>query len=647
MANMAVVTMLLCVPIVGVFSSLPCSAGSTERVSVASSGEQGKVEGHGGGGGGGPAVEAPAISPDGRFVAFCSLATNLVLGDTTGGYDAFVRDRLNGVTERVSVSSTGEQADGWLHGIAISADGRFVVFSTLAANLVPGDTNSSYDVFLRDRQTGTTERVSVGSAGEQGDGDSGYSDAPRFAAPLLAISADGRFIAFTSSADNLVAGDTNGRPDVFVRDRLLGNTERTSVSSTGQQGNADFYCPRLSADGRFVAFCGSESANITPGDTNGYADIFVRDRELGTTERVSLSGSGEEPNRDCSGPAISADGRFVSFSSPANNLVTGDISGIYTYGVFMRDRLLGTTERVSLTSLGAAAQSSGDSSLSADGRFVAFASRDMDVVPEQDDDVSVRHVFVRDRADSTTELVSVSSWGEPAGFLGCLYEPSISADGRFIAFAASADNLVSGDTNDLADIFVRDREGFADVLFSHWAFNQITACVDAGIVSGYEDGTYHPWDPVTRDQMAVYISRGLAGGDAYVPTGPAEAAFPDVDSDHWAYDYVEYAASQSVVAGYDDGLYHPEYEVTRDQMAVYVARAMVAPTGEAALADYVPADPRNFPDVATNFWAYKHIEYCVENGVVQGYLDGSYHPEAVVTRDQMAVYVARAFDLLE
>ncbi len=184
---------------------------------------------------------------------------------------------------------------------------------------------------------------------------------------------------------------------------------------------------------------------------------------------------------------------------------------------------------------------------------------------------------------------------------------------------------------------------FIDVTPSFWAWRHIEATVAAGVVQGYADGTYQPSWPVTRDQMAVYISRALAGGDEYVPEFTATPTFPDVPEGFWALDYVEYAVAQNVVTGYGDGTYHPEYEVTRDQMAVYVARAMVAPTGEAALADYVPADPRNFPDVPGTFWAYKHIEYCVENGVVQGYLDGNYYPATVVTRDQMAVYVSRAF----
>jgi hypothetical protein len=201
-------------------------------------------------------------------------------------------------------------------------------------------------------------------------------------------------------------------------------------------------------------------------------------------------------------------------------------------------------------------------------------------------------------------------------------------------------------TDYLWGMFVFRALSFDDVGVGHWALWEIEACVAAGIVAGRYDGLYHPEGSVTRAEMAVFISRALAGGDENVPDFVGTPSFRDVNRWHWASDYVEYAVSQSVVAGYGDGLYHPEYEVTRDQMAVYVARALVAPEGEAGLADYVPADPRDFPDVASDFWAYKHIEYCVENGVVQGYEDGYYHPGVVVTRDQMAVYVARAFGLV-
>jgi hypothetical protein len=193
---------------------------------------------------------------------------------------------------------------------------------------------------------------------------------------------------------------------------------------------------------------------------------------------------------------------------------------------------------------------------------------------------------------------------------------------------------------------VRLRTWFDDVPRSHWAFEAILGCVDAGVVAGYPDDTYRPSATVTRDQMAVYIARALAGGDDGVPDPGGDPTFPDVLTDFWAYKYVEHVAANNVVAGYDDGLYHPEYSVDRAQMAVYVARALVAPSGEAALDHYVPSDPRDFPDVPDTYWAYKHVEYCAENGVVQGYDDGHYHPNWFVTRDQMAVYVARAFDVL-
>jgi hypothetical protein len=189
------------------------------------------------------------------------------------------------------------------------------------------------------------------------------------------------------------------------------------------------------------------------------------------------------------------------------------------------------------------------------------------------------------------------------------------------------------------------RADFGDVPYFHWAFHQIEACYIAGIVSGYEDGAYHPEYPVTRDQMAVYISRALASGDAHVPAGPPTPSFPDVPTTHWAYKYIEYAKAQDVVEGYTDGTYQPSNEVTRDQMAVYIARAVARPTGEAGLASYIPPTMPDFSDVPTTFWAYKHIEYCKGEGIVAGYSDGTYKPAVVVTRDQMAVYVQRALQL--
>jgi hypothetical protein len=187
---------------------------------------------------------------------------------------------------------------------------------------------------------------------------------------------------------------------------------------------------------------------------------------------------------------------------------------------------------------------------------------------------------------------------------------------------------------------------FRDVGRTHWSGREIAACARAGVVSGYADGAYGPSVEVSRDQMAVYISRAVAGGDEHVPPGPPEPTFWDVGAEHWAFDCVEYAAENGIVEGYWNRSYRPTLTVDRGQMAVYIARALVAPEGEAGLVDYVPSDPRDFPDVGSDFWAYTHIEYCVENDVVSGYDDGNYYPDTIVTRDQMAVYIARAFGLL-
>jgi hypothetical protein len=186
---------------------------------------------------------------------------------------------------------------------------------------------------------------------------------------------------------------------------------------------------------------------------------------------------------------------------------------------------------------------------------------------------------------------------------------------------------------------------FRDVPIDHWAFNEIEACADSGIVAGYDDGTYRPGVTVTRDQMAVYIARALAGGDEHVPTGPAQPTFSDVPPDHWAYRYVEYAVDRGVVLGFEDGTYRPSLEVDRGQMAAFVARAIAGGDEQVPPG---PAEP-TFPDVPPSFWAYKYVEYIADpaQGVTQGYPDGTYRPDYQCTRDQMAVYVARAFDLLQ
>ena len=345
------------------------------------------------------------------------------------------------VTERESVASDGTQGNFASVAPALSADGRFVAFESVPTNLVPGDTNGFGDVFVHDRMTGTTERVSVALDGTQGNA--------RSLSP--AISADGRFVAFASTASNLVAGDTNGRQDVFVRDRMTGTTERVSVASDGTQGNASSYTPALSADGRFVAF-DSDADNLVPGDTNASTDVFVHDRMTGTTERVTVTSNGTQGNSDSFTPALSADGRFVTFESDADNLVPGDTNG--STDVFVHDRLTGTTKRVSVTSDGTQGNGGSDFPvLSADGRFVAFESDAHNLVPG--DTNGFTDVFVHDRLTGTTERVSVASDGTQGD--SASVHPAISADGGIVAFNSAATNLVPSDTNAAVDVFVRVR----------------------------------------------------------------------------------------------------------------------------------------------------------------------------------------------
>jgi len=391
-----------------------------------------------------------AISANGRYVAFSTNANNLVAGDTNSTTDVFVRDRLTGTSTRVSVSSEGKQIQTGSSGDfypKISADGRYVAFSTNANNLVAGDTNSTTDGFVRDRVTGKTTRVSVSSEGKQGN-DYSYIDG---------ISADGRYVTFESGASNLVAGDSNGASDIFVHDRQTGKTTRVSISSAGNQGNDYSTYSAISADGRYIVFS-SYADNLVAGDTNGTEDVFVRDRLTGTTARVSVNSAGVQGDSQSESPMISADGRYVAFHSYAENLATGDTN--LASDIFVRDRLTGSTSRVSVSSTGAQAIcvswacNEAPVAISADGRYVAFKSYALNLVAGSTN--GEFHVYVKDRQTGTTTRVSVSSTGLQGNY-GNGFDGGISADGRYLSFNSLDDNMVASDTNRSWDVFIRDR----------------------------------------------------------------------------------------------------------------------------------------------------------------------------------------------
>lgn len=353
-----------------------------------------------------------ALSADGRYVAFSSDATNLVPGDTNNAGDVFVRDRRTGTTERVSLSSAGAQGGEESFGTSITPDGRYVAFASRAPNLVPGDTNGQTDAFIRDRRTGTTTRISVSARGTQGNSESTF---PR-------LSADGRHVAFPSWATNLIPGDTTA--GVFVRGLDSGTLERVSATGTGAT---------ISGDGRYVAF-DTYASNEVPGDTNTSGDVFVRDRQTRTTTRISVASNGAQADNDSGTAAMTPDGRYVAFDSLASNLVPGDAPG--PRAVFVRDRQTGATSRIAVGT---------NPALSADGRYIAFQDRPVDGEHTQ--------VFVRDRQTGTTTRISVATDGTPAN--GLSYQAALSADGRQVAFHSAATNLIPADTNNTGDIFTR------------------------------------------------------------------------------------------------------------------------------------------------------------------------------------------------
>jgi Tol biopolymer transport system component len=348
------------------------------------------------------------------------------------------------VTQRVNVTAAGTQGNSGSGYPSISADGRFVAFQSGASNLIAGDTNGFADIFVRDLQSGTIERVSVDAGGAEANG---FSEYPSISTDDSLV-AFHRLVVFRSYASNLVTGDANGFDDVFVHDLQTGATQCVSVDLSGTPGDGPSggseSFPSISGNGQFVAFV-SYATNLVAGDMNGFADIFVRDLLAGTTERVSVSTLGAEGNGDSTTrPSISYDGRFVVFQSLATN-----------FDIFVHDRQLGTTERVSVT--GGGAEGNFESvypSISDDGRFVAFVSYATNLVAV--DANGFADVFVHDRQNGMNECVSVDSAGAQAD--SGSYYPSISPDGRFVEFHSLASNLVAGDTNGAWDVFVHDRQ---------------------------------------------------------------------------------------------------------------------------------------------------------------------------------------------
>jgi Tol biopolymer transport system component len=393
-------------------SSPVAARDAIHRVSVASDGSEAQW-----------GASRASISADGRFVALESGSPDLVAGDTNGVSDVFVHDRLTGITTRVSVASDGTQGNdnSYGHSLGISGDGRFIAFASIASNLVPDDTNNEVDVFVHDRATGQTTRVSITSAGEETFGGANHP----------AISRDGRYVAF-ESAGEFVTGDSKNSQDIYVHDRQTGVTEWITAGWEASQ-NADGDEPVISADGRYVAF--RSTANMPPVDTDNATDILVYDRETGTTQVATPDSVSNEETNFTDPFDISGDGRFVTFPAGGSH-----------YEIFVSDLRTGVLERVSVSSQGEPADDQAIApAISEDGRYVVFVSSATNLVPGGPS--PAYGLYVRDRQSGTTTQVDAAY----------SREPDISADGRYIAFVTEAATLVFDDTNGAADAFVYDQ----------------------------------------------------------------------------------------------------------------------------------------------------------------------------------------------
>ena len=400
---------------------------TTFRVSVSTGG----VQGNG-------ASSSPVISDQGSYVAFISTATNLVAGDTNNEEDVFLYNLETGATTRVSVTNGGAQSNGGASDAAINSSGNRIAFSSTATNLVAGDTNAVTDVFLRDTQASTTILLSRSTAGVIGNG---LSRSP-------SINAAGDRVAFRSSATNLVTGDTNGLDDVFRRSTADSTTVRASVSATGVQGNAQAVGASIHSFADIVAFS-STASNLVVGDTNAVSDVFQKNLGSGAITRMSVSSADVQGNGSSGSPAIGND--YTVFLSDANNLVEGDTNSVGDG--FIRSSIISQTFRVTNTGFDADTESF-SYSMSNTGRYVAFSSRASNLV-EGDTNVE-SDVFRLDLFSfHMTRVSEPNGGGQSNGFSS---DPSITADGTYVAFTSEASNLVSGDTNGTSDIFVRNAQ---------------------------------------------------------------------------------------------------------------------------------------------------------------------------------------------
>lgn len=410
--------------------------GTTERISRSFDG--GAVDG---------SSRHPKLSADGRIVVFASDASNLVPGDTNNQEDVFVYDRATGETTFAAAAPDGTPPRFRTLEGTVSADGSVVAFYSLGRQR-PEDPGTGL-VYLKDLETGELELISIADDESPPDGPSFMSNT------MNVISADNRYVVFMSRATNLVPGFTPTITGyhIYVRDRVAGRTELVSLDSEGQPSTDNNQTPAISADGQVVAW--ETRAQLTPQDNLGAMAVYARDLETETTELISVTYDGQSANDNTWRPRLSSDGRFVTFESTAWNLVPRDIVSCCHSDIFVRDRLAGRTEKLSVTSAGEIGNGSGNrASMTADGRYVAFWSDAPNMVPEGKP--AIGDVYVHDLVTGRTELVSIAADG---GFGDNTSQvPGISADGTTVAWFGWATNLTDDhDGTSFQHVHLRER----------------------------------------------------------------------------------------------------------------------------------------------------------------------------------------------
>ncbi|HVQ88476.1 MAG TPA: hypothetical protein VMT88_09860 [Actinomycetes bacterium] len=390
-------------------------------------------------------VREASATPDGRYVVFSTLADNVVANDTNEFVDIFVRDTVNGTTSLVSANQVGLPANAISRSPVISDDGRYIVFSSGATDLVDAQTHGT-NIYLSDQTTGDLTLVSVNNNSVPQNGGSGFA--------AVDMTPDGRFVAFTSTATNLSARDSNDTVDVYVRDLQQGKTTLVSVARSGKVAAGRSRDPSISSDGNVVAFL-SASSRLVNGDTNGLEDDFARDRAAKSTEIVSVSGDGEAANgKAWFPPSISGGGRFVAFTSVATNLGSTPTEP-HRGNVFLHDRETGATKVISKAADGTTCHDCTTPIFSEDGRSILFTSSS----PLTSDDQNIAYdAYLWDRPNQQMILISKPLDG-PNTALAPAYAVAISGDGRFVYFSSDDDQLVPNDTQPYADLFVLDRTG--------------------------------------------------------------------------------------------------------------------------------------------------------------------------------------------